>query len=71
MTKYLISAMSYISASEIAKNMELKNSEYIYIPHMPEVLRDLKLKGFRDVNKKYLVGYYNNREWKNITGCDK
>lgn len=68
---YLISASDWHGALETAKNMGLKISEYEFIPHIPQSRRLLRLKRHQNVNKKYLVGYYNKKEYKNLTGSDR
>jgi predicted alpha/beta superfamily hydrolase len=71
MKVYLISASFWWAAKEIARNMNLNENEYIYIPLGPPSQRDKAIRGRHNVNPKYLVGYYSNKEWKYLTGRDK
>lgn len=71
MEKYLISASSYREALYISKQMNLNVGEFIYITLLNNSERKRKILGMHNVNKNHLVGYYNNMEWRYLTGGEK
>ncbi|OZV10778.1 hypothetical protein CIW83_18335 [Tissierella sp. P1] len=60
MEKYLISTETLREAKEIARQKNLKENEWKYIPQ--DVTRKSKIMGTRVSDEKYLIGYFSDNE---------